>query len=659
MLSQQLHHNGKADTPLEWTSNKGGLEVAVPPAAVDWRKPLRRVLAHLTYLCLRRYSREVRSCLRTIQVAYQQPFPGGSNPFDVYSLPSNDPVNMSSDQQEGVDPVNALVQENGRLRQALRESRLNEQAALSEARRHKGRLERFIEQVPAAVCVLDGPEMIFELVNPAFGQLYPGRVLPGKSVREALPEIARGPFYSILENIYQTGETFQGKEVLFPLSRRQGGPLEEVYFDFIYQPRFNEQGEVDGILAFGYEVTSQVLARKQIEESRQALQESKDRFQGAVAAIEGILWTNNAQGEMVGEQPGWGALTGQSYQDYQGYGWAKAVHAQDAQATVDAWNQAVARQKPFVFEHRVLKHNGQWGRFSIRAIPLPDEQGQVREWVGVHTEVTRQREAEEALHRLAQELAATNEELLAANEKIQAANEELSQSNLQLIRINNELDNFVYAASHDLKSPILNIEGLLKAMERQLSREGFQKPAVGQIYQLLYNSVERFKTTIEDLTQVARISKESLEDVTAIAPKEVLGEVLLDLEAQIQQAGARLTLELDCPEINFSRKNLKSVFYNLLSNSLKYRSPERQPKIRIACYSQEDYYVLTVEDNGLGMNMRQEEKIFALFKRLHNHVEGTGIGLYMVKKMIENAGGRIEVESQVDVGSTFRVYFKQ
>jgi PAS domain S-box-containing protein len=566
---------------------------------------------------------------------------------------------MSIDQPEGKDPVAGLVQENGRLRQALAESRLRERAAVAEARRQQARLEGFLEQIPAAVCVLDGPDMIFERVNPAFGQLYPGRELLGKSVREALPEIARGPFYAVLENIYRTGEAFEGKEVPFPLARREGGPLEEVYFDFIYQPRFNAQRGVDGIFAFGYEVTSQVLARKQVEESRRALGESKDRFQGAVAAIEGILWTNNAKGEMVGEQPGWGALTGQSYADYQGYGWARAVHAEDAQATVDAWNQAVADQKPFVFEHRVRKHDGQWGWFSIRAIPLPDEQGRIREWVGVHTEVTRQREAEEALHRLAQELAAANEELQAANEEIQAANEELSQSNLRLTRINDDLDNFVYAASHDLKAPILNIEGLLKRLDKQFSAETRQNPVVGQIYQFLYGSVDRFKTTINDLTQVARIAKEGTEDVWAVAPAEVLAEVIQDLQPQIGETRAQVETQLECQAVLFSRKNLKSVLYNLVSNALKYRSPDREPRVKISCRPEDGYQVLTVQDNGLGMDMRQEDKIFALFKRLHNHVEGTGIGLYIVKKMVENAGGKIGVESQVGVGSTFRVYFKE
>jgi signal transduction histidine kinase len=171
--------------------------------------------------------------------------------------------------------------------------------------------------------------------------------------------------------------------------------------------------------------------------------------------------------------------------------------------------------------------------------------------------------------------------------------------------------------------------------------------------------VNRFKATIQDLTEVARIGKESSEDVTSIAIATVFGEVQQDLTPQIAESGARLEISLDCPPLHFSRKNLKSILYNLLSNAVKYRSPEREPLVRITCREEEEFQVLTVTDNGLGIDMRQEHKIFALFKRLHSHVEGTGIGLYIVKRMIENAGGRIEVESQVGVGTTFRVFFKR
>jgi signal transduction histidine kinase len=268
-------------------------------------------------------------------------------------------------------------------------------------------------------------------------------------------------------------------------------------------------------------------------------------------------------------------------------------------------------------------------------------------------------QSERQLQLLNQELAAANEELRAANEEIQASNEELADANRQLSRINSDLDNFVYTASHDLKAPILNVEGLLRAMEKQLSREISSNQTIQQIYQLLYGSVARFKATISDLTEVARISKESSEDVAAITFEEVLGEVVKDLEHQVQEAATKLEIMLNCEPLPFSRKNLKSVLYNLISNAVKYRSPDREPWVRVSCHTQEHYHLLCVEDNGLGIDMRQEEKIFALFKRLHVHVEGTGIGLYIVKKIVENAGGKIEVESQVGVGSTFRVYFRR
>ena len=127
------------------------------------------------------------------------------------------------------------------------------------------------------------------------------------------------------------------------------------------------------------------------------LQASERRFRAAVDAVQGVLWTNNAAGEMEGEQPGWSALTGQTSREYLGYGWAEAVHPEDAQPTVLAWNEAVAGRHAFKFEHRVRRHDGQWRRFSICAIPIVDDAGEIREWVGVHTDVTEQRLAEAAL----------------------------------------------------------------------------------------------------------------------------------------------------------------------------------------------------------------------------------------------------------------------
>jgi PAS domain S-box-containing protein len=155
-------------------------------------------------------------------------------------------------------------------------------------------------------------------------------------------------------------------------------------------PRFDERGEFLGYVG-------SVIDIQERHESEAALRLSEQRFRAAVDAIEGILWTNDAEGRMVGDQPGWARLTGQGPAEYGGHGWADAVHPDDREASVLSWTEAVARGGPYVFEHRVRRHDGAWRHFAIRAIPVLAHDGSVQEWVGVHTDVTEARAAERRL----------------------------------------------------------------------------------------------------------------------------------------------------------------------------------------------------------------------------------------------------------------------
>lgn len=124
-----------------------------------------------------------------------------------------------------------------------------------------------------------------------------------------------------------------------------------------------------------------------------ALQASEERFRAAVRAVEGWIWTNDATGQMNGEQPSWTALTGQTAEDYEGYGWSKVVHPDDRAATVHAWTEAVRERRTFVFEHRVRRKDGVFRRFAVRAVPIFGDDGEITQWVGVHTDVTEDFEA--------------------------------------------------------------------------------------------------------------------------------------------------------------------------------------------------------------------------------------------------------------------------
>jgi PAS domain S-box-containing protein len=156
------------------------------------------------------------------------------------------------------------------------------------------------------------------------------------------------------------------------------------------------------------EVTARSWAHVERVAATAELRASEGRFRAAVDAVQGVLWTNNAAGKMEGEQPAWAELTGQTFDDYRGYGWSAAVHPDDAEPTVTAWNAAVANKQTFSFEHRLRTRDGEWRRFSVRAIPIFDAAGEIREWVGVHTDVTEQRNAEAALHESEKMLRALN-----------------------------------------------------------------------------------------------------------------------------------------------------------------------------------------------------------------------------------------------------------
>ncbi|GAA4306910.1 hypothetical protein GCM10023183_22430 [Nibribacter koreensis] len=245
------------------------------------------------------------------------------------------------------------------------------------------------------------------------------------------------------------------------------------------------------------------------------------------------------------------------------------------------------------------------------------------------------------------------------NEQVEARHQ-IEAKNRELLAINADLDNFVYSASHDLRAPISNIEGLIEALLQDLPPETLQREVVSQVVRLIHGSIDRFKRTVSDLTEVAKIQREAGEDVAALNLAEVVSEVCLDFKAFIEKSGAQIETDFRSnATVQFSAKNMRSVVYNLISNSLKYRAPDRVPVVRISTEVMPHHVVLSVQDNGLGINPGDRTKIFSMFKRMHDHVEGTGIGLYIVKRIVENAGGEIAVKSQPGEGTTFKVYFRR
>ena len=230
-----------------------------------------------------------------------------------------------------------------------------------------------------------------------------------------------------------------------------------------------------------------------------------------------------------------------------------------------------------------------------------------------------------------------------------------------MLRINSDLDNFIYTASHDLRSPITNIEGLVNVLKKTLTDDSKHviDDATGMLA-MIDKSINRFKRTILDLTEISKVQRTNEEDIYSISCSEVIDDVILSIQDKINESGADIHVDVEsCNSVIFSTKNFKSIVYNLLSNAVKYRYPGRNSEIQIQTRRIDEYILLSVRDNGLGIDASHMPKLFSMFKRFHDHVEGTGIGLYIIKRIIDNAGGKIEVKSIVNVGTTFNVYLKQ
>ena len=159
-------------------------------------------------------------------------------------------------------------------------------------------------------------------------------------------------------------------------------------------PRFDNSGAFLGYVGNVIDIHARKLEERKIHKSN-------SRFSAAIEAVAGVMWFTDAKGHFTEAQPGWGSLTGQSFKEYQGNGWAKAIHPDDRKSCLKIWNAALEHKKPYEVEERLRLANGQWRLFSVRAIPVTDAEGSVVEWVGVHTDITERREYEKHVEHLA------------------------------------------------------------------------------------------------------------------------------------------------------------------------------------------------------------------------------------------------------------------
>ncbi|OUJ72614.1 PAS domain-containing sensor histidine kinase [Hymenobacter crusticola] len=373
-------------------------------------------------------------------------------------------------------------------------------------------------------------------------------------------------------------------------------------------------------------------------QARQAVEQAAAETSRILEGIPHIAWTADPSGHNTYLNQRWFDYTGQPLRRSIPHDIRAQLHPSDLPVVMEYWQQCLRTSQALEMECRIRSADGEYRWMLARALPSRNEQGQVIQWIGTYTDIHE--------HKLGQQREAE-------------AQQQLRTNNEQLIRVNVDLDNFIYTASHDLKAPITNIEGLVYELQEQLPTDGELGEAVTPLLSMMQEAVARFQRTLSHLSDVIKLQKEHHQPVTQVDLATIIQDVQLDLQPLIKQANAHVEVNVvACPAVSFSSKNMRSVVYNLLSNALKYRHPQRTARVQLHCQQKEGYIVLEVHDNGLGLNQDQQAELFQMFRRFHVGIEGSGVGLYMVKRMVENGGGKLTVRSEAGIGSTFSVYFR-
>ncbi|MFD2718187.1 PAS domain-containing protein [Hymenobacter monticola] len=550
----------------------------------------------------------------------------------------NEELRASNDEFLTTNTALTLAQEEVYLLNQDLEKRVAERTR--ELLQQQAMLSQILRQVPAFIATLGGPEHRYTFFNEPYQQLTGQRPRLGLPVAQALPELAAQGFVSRLNEVYTSGQPFEAKEMLVELFDPGTGQSQSSYVDFVYQPLRDDRGQTTGILVFIVDSTAKVHARRATEAAAQRLRvltdalpvligylDREQRYQFANLAYRG--WFNIDPTALLGRKVR-DVVGEQAYANAQGY-IVRALAGE--RLSFESW---------MPYRENFVRH--------IRTDYIPDvKNGEVLGFYTLVTDITDQTEARERVQELNEELAAINEEMLAANDELRDTNERLSYTNV-------DLDTFVYTASHDLKAPIANIEGLLLALQEQLPEPVRHHPDVTHLLGLMQGSVDRFQRTLVHLTDVSKLQPAHAEPPETVDLAALIESVRLDLAPVVAAAQGQLSVDVAaCPTVRFSPKNLRSIVYNLLSNAFKYHAPDRPARVRLRATCPPGQVRLEVQDNGLGLTADEQSKLFVMFRRLHTHVEGTGVGLYMVKRMVENAGGTIQVESAPGVGSTFTV----
>ena len=252
-------------------------------------------------------------------------------------------------------------------------------------------------------------------------------------------------------------------------------------------------------------------------------------------------------------------------------------------------------------------------------------------------------------------LVSENQSLKIENESLRSLVKETAPDAAKVISYNNELEQFTYIATHDLKTPLANISGYLDLLEMDLENPSED---VKDSMKWLKYSVREAMNVIKELTSALKARNDKADLLIPINMDKLVESILSGMRSTIKKKEVLFICDFtEIDEFPYYQTALRSILQNLISNAILYLKPDEDGVIRIRTDKRgDDSICISVEDNGVGIDLeKNREKLLGLFKRVTNDGSGSGIGMYIINKLLENYGGELEIDSEVGVGSTFQI----
>lgn len=481
-------------------------------------------------------------------------------------------------------------------------------------------------------------------------------------------EVLNKPLFSIIpetetyyrpicEKVRQTGEPvylYDSPYTVFADGKQIDG-----FLHLTYQAYRDQGRNILGVMILCQDVTESVRAKKALEQSEARFRNLIEEATVAMALLEGPEWLLTLVNDqmlniwqrsrsIIGVKllqfmP---ELIGQPFPNLLKGVYTSGITYSDHDALVTLNRNGVMEDVYMDFSYKALRNSdGEVYAILVAAADVTER----------YTSTRKLEESEARYKILSQTL---EDQVNERTRELEKANHILQDTNKELHRSNANLEEFAHAASHDLKEPVRKITLFTHQLKDQLLAN-LTEPGL-RSFGRIENATQRMGNLIDDLLLYSHVSQRP-HQAEAVDIAERVTQVLEDLELDIQEKNAVITVGT-LPEVQGYKRQLQQLFQNLIGNALKYSKAGERPRIEISAAEAEEnktrYNVISVKDNGIGFAQEYADKIFQMFARLHGKQEysGTGVGLSIVKKAVENHKGFIRVQSEVGVGSVFEIY---